>query len=66
MNQNKENNANILDAGPFYHGTKADLKQGDLLVAGYCSNYGKRQKANFVYFSPKFVAKYIIVCYNKL
>ena len=50
MNQNKENNANILDAGPFYHGTKADLKQGDLLVAGYCSNYGKRQKANFVYF----------------
>lgn len=51
MNQNKENNANILDAGPFYHGTKADLKQGDLLVAGYCSNYGKRQKANFVYFS---------------
>ena len=51
MNQNKENNANILDAGPFYHGTKADLKQGDLLVAGTCSNYGKRQKANFVYFS---------------
>lgn len=51
MNQNKENNTNILDVGPFYHGTKADLKQGDLLQPGYYSNYGKRQKANFVYFS---------------
>lgn len=51
MNQKKQNNTNILDVGPFYHGTKANLKQGDLLEAGYCSNYGKQQKANFVYFS---------------
>lgn len=51
MNQKKQNNTNILDVGPFYHGTKANLKQGDLLKAGYCSNYGKQQKANFVYFS---------------
>ncbi|WP_262149171.1 NAD(+)--rifampin ADP-ribosyltransferase [Chryseobacterium foetidum] len=29
----------ILDLGPFYHGTKADLKIGDLLSAGFNSNY---------------------------
>lgn len=38
-----------LDTGPFYHGTKADLKPGDLLEPGYSSNYGERQKANYVY-----------------
>lgn len=37
------------DAGPFYHGTKADLKMGDLLEPGYRSNYGERKKANYVY-----------------
>ncbi|MBO0454378.1 NAD(+)--rifampin ADP-ribosyltransferase [Candidatus Enterococcus murrayae] len=41
----------VLDKGPFYHGTKADLKVGDLLEAGKRSNYGKQEKANFVYFS---------------
>ncbi|MHC1723871.1 MAG: NAD(+)--rifampin ADP-ribosyltransferase [Aminipila sp.] len=35
--------------GPFYHGTKANLKIGDLLKPGYSSNYGQRKKANFVY-----------------
>ncbi len=38
-----------LETGPFYHGTKADLKVGDLLEAGYNSNYGEQKKANFVY-----------------
>lgn len=33
----------------FYHGTKADLKPGDLIEPGYNSNYGKRNKAAFVY-----------------
>lgn len=33
----------------FYHGTKADLKPGDLIEAGRQSNYGKRNKAKFVY-----------------
>jgi hypothetical protein len=37
------------DSGPFYHGTKADLKPGDLLDAGYSSNFGERRKANYVY-----------------
>ncbi len=39
----------VLDSGPFYHGTKADLKPGDLLKPGYSSNYGERKKANYVY-----------------
>lgn len=39
----------ILDNGPFYHGTKANLKPGDLLEPGYSANYGERKKANFVY-----------------
>lgn len=33
----------------FYHGTKADLKLGELIEPGYRSNYGKRKKAAFVY-----------------
>ena len=33
----------------FYHGTKADLKPGDLIEPGYSSNYGKRKKAAYVY-----------------
>lgn len=40
-----------LDAGPFYHGTKADLRPGDLLEPGFRSNYGERKKANFLYFT---------------
>lgn len=35
----------------YYHGTKADLKIGDLIATGYSSNYGKLKKANYVYFS---------------
>jgi rifampin ADP-ribosylating transferase len=33
----------------FYHGTKADLEMGDLIGPGYASNYGKRNKAAYVY-----------------
>jgi rifampin ADP-ribosylating transferase len=33
----------------FYHGTKADLKPGDLIKPGYISNFGKRKKASYVY-----------------
>lgn len=39
------------DAGPFFHGTKADLRSGDLLVPGYASNYGGRKTANHIYFT---------------
>ena len=36
-------------AQEFYHGTKADLKTGDLIEPGFNSNYGKRKKASYVY-----------------
>jgi rifampin ADP-ribosylating transferase len=35
----------------YYHGTKADLKTGDLIQIGFSSNYGKRNKAQYIYFS---------------
>ena len=38
-----------IDTGPFYHGTKADLAVGDLIGAGFTSNFGRRNKAAFVY-----------------
>lgn len=44
-----EKHKEIIDSGPFYHGTKADLKPGDLLEPNRSSNYGSRQLANFVY-----------------
>lgn len=35
----------------YYHGTKADLKPGDLIAPGYSSNCGQRKAANHVYLS---------------
>lgn len=35
----------------YYHGTKADLKMGDLIQAGFHSNYGSQQKAKYIYLS---------------
>lgn len=35
----------------YYHGTRADLKVGDMIETGYDSNYGQRSKARHVYFS---------------
>lgn len=41
----------IFDKGPFYHGTKADLKIGDLLTAGGHSNYKSEFIMNHIYFT---------------
>jgi rifampin ADP-ribosylating transferase len=38
-----------LSSQRFYHGTKANLKLGDLIEPGYNSNYGKGKKAAYVY-----------------
>ena len=38
-------------AQPLYHGTRANFKVGDLVGAGYGSNYGTRKKANHIYFA---------------
>lgn len=35
----------------YYHGTRADLKPGDLISPGYTSNYGQRKPASWVYFT---------------
>lgn len=40
-----------LDDGPFFHGTKADLGSGDLLTAGFRSNYRPEITMNHVYFT---------------
>lgn len=42
---------NPSDTGPFYHGTKADLRVGDLLTAGGNSNYKSELKMNHIYFT---------------
>jgi hypothetical protein len=36
---------------PYYHGTRVDLKPGDLVGPGYASNYGPRKKSNHIYFA---------------
>ena len=40
-----------LDDGPFFHGTKADLQIGDLLTAGFRSNYRPEVVMNHIYFT---------------
>ena len=40
-----------LDQGPFYHGTRADLRVGDLLTAGFRSNYRPEVVMNHIYFT---------------
>ncbi len=39
------------DKGPFYHGTRADLQMGDLLTAGFGSNYISELTMNHIYFT---------------
>ena len=44
-------NRNIADKGPFYHGTRADMQVGDVLTAGYKSNYHSEVVMNHIYFT---------------
>ena len=46
MNDKKD----VLDNGPFFHGTKAELKIGDLLEPQHLSNY-QNKKSNYIYFT---------------
>ena len=39
----------VFPGQSFFHGTKADLKRGDLIKRGYKPNYGKRAAAGYVY-----------------
>ncbi|WP_394218720.1 NAD(+)--rifampin ADP-ribosyltransferase [Halobacillus trueperi] len=46
MNDKKD----VIDRGPFFHGTKAELKIGDLLEPQHLSNY-QDKKSNYIYFT---------------
>ncbi|ASF41301.1 MULTISPECIES: NAD(+)--rifampin ADP-ribosyltransferase [Halobacillus] len=45
----------VLDPGPFFHGTKAELKIGELLKPQYRSNY-QDKKSNYIYFTASLEA----------
>ncbi|TAL68622.1 MAG: NAD(+)--rifampin ADP-ribosyltransferase [Bacteroidetes bacterium] len=54
MNTNRSDDKPIESANDnsphkFYHGTKVNLKPGDLIEPGFNSNYGSQKKAYFVY-----------------
>ena len=59
----EEKNSKISVQTPFaqtyFHGTKADLKIGDLIEAGFNSNYGQRKNAKYIFLSATLdAAKY--------
>jgi rifampin ADP-ribosylating transferase len=39
----------VHESGALLHGTKADLRPGDLLAAGHASNFQDDRRANHVY-----------------
>jgi rifampin ADP-ribosylating transferase len=41
----------MVEQGPFFHGTKADLQVGDLLTPGFPSNYRSEIVMNHIYFT---------------
>lgn len=45
-----EDKKDVLDKGPFFHGTKAELNIGDLLEPNHLSNY-QDKKSNYIYFT---------------
>jgi len=36
-------------AQTYFHGTRAELKVGDLIEVGFSSNYGQRQNAKYIF-----------------
>lgn len=51
----KNDKASIQGATPFsqayFHGTKADLKIGDIIQTGFNSNFGQRINAKYIFLS---------------
>ena len=41
----------VFSRGSFFHGTRADLKMGDLIVTGKKKNYNDDRKSEYVYFA---------------
>ena len=52
LDANKEEKEMNANATPFvqtyFHGTKADLKIGDLIEVGYTSNYGENKSSKYI------------------
>lgn len=52
-NNKNMNNSAALNPTPFaqtyFHGTKADLKVGDLIKVGFNSNFGHRKTAKYIF-----------------
>jgi hypothetical protein len=50
-----QDKSNAQGATPFaqtyFHGTKADLKVGDLIQVGFNSNYGQKKNAKYIFLS---------------
>lgn len=55
MEQNNKEQSVSQGATPFaqtyFHGTKADLKIGDLIEVGFNSNYGQKNSAKYIFLS---------------
>ncbi len=51
MEQNKSDNKTFHTpfAQTYFHGTKADLKLGDLIKVGNNSNFGQRKNARYIF-----------------
>jgi len=49
VNKTEENPYQSPFAQTYFHGTKADLKIGDLIIAGKNSNYGLGNSAKYIY-----------------
>ncbi len=49
--KNEMNEKIVFSRGSFFHGTKADLKVGDLIITGMKKNYNDDRKSQYVYFA---------------
>lgn len=51
MTSNSNNSSPTQFSQTYFHGTKADLKIGELIETNFNSNYGKRKNAKYVFMS---------------
>lgn len=45
----------VDDPGPFFHGTRADVKPGDLLTPGHLTNYGSGKPSRHIYLTATMI-----------
>lgn len=51
MENNQLFNGATAFAQTYFHGTKADLKMGELINPGFSSNYGQNKNAKYIFLS---------------